>query len=64
MQGIIIENKSNIYNVRVDGENTIYSCYARGKFKKDSIVPVVGDRVKIDITSEEEKEADFARDLW
>ena len=57
MQGIIIENKSNIYQVRVDGENTIYSCYARGKFKKNEISPVVGDKVKITVTNEQEKEA-------
>ncbi len=57
MQGIIIENKSNIYQVRVDGENTIYSCYARGKFKKEEINPVVGDKVQITITDEIKKEA-------
>ena len=52
MQGIIIENRTNMYQVRVDGTNTIYSCYARGKFKKNSILPVVGDRVEIVVTSE------------
>ena len=57
MQGIIVENKSNIYHVRVDGENTIYSCYARGKFKKDEINPVVGDKVQFTVTDETKKEA-------
>ena len=57
MQGTIIENKSNMYHVRVDGESTIYSCYARGKFKKEDISPVVGDRVEISDINEKEKEA-------
>ena len=57
MQGIIVENKSNIYHVRVDGGNTIYSCYARGKFKKTNISPVVGDKVEFTITDEKEKDA-------
>ena len=57
MQGIIVENKSNIYHVRVDGENTIYSCYARGKFKKEEINPVVGDKVQFTVTDETKKEA-------
>ncbi len=57
MQGIIVENKSNIYQVRVDGGNTIYSCYARGKLKKEEISPVVGDKVKITITDEKNKKA-------
>ena len=57
MKGIIIENKSNIYQVRIDGKNTIYSCYARGKFKKEDISPVVGDKVEITDINEKEKEA-------
>lgn len=57
MQGLIIENKSNIYQVRVDGGNTIYSCYARGKFKKTDISPVVGDVVDFTVTDEEKQEA-------
>ena len=57
MQGLIIENKSNIYQVRVDGGNTIYSCYARGKLKKTDISPVVGDVVDFTVTDEENQEA-------
>lgn len=57
MQGIIIENKSNMYHVKIDGTNEVYSCYARGKFKKAEISPVVGDRVKISDIDEKEKEA-------
>lgn len=57
MQGIIIENKSNMYHVKIDGTNEVYSCYARGKFKKEKISPVVGDRVKISDIDDKEKEA-------
>ena len=55
MQGLIIENISNLYQVKTD--NGIYETTARGKFKKDEITPVVGDNVEITITDEKEKKA-------
>ena len=55
MQGLIVENISNLYNVEVDGK--IYETTARGKFKKDEISPVVGDIVEIEVTDEESKKA-------
>ena len=45
MQGIIIENISNLY--RIKAENKIYEATARGKFKQNEITPVVGDNVEI-----------------
>ena len=56
MQGIIIENISNLYKVEND-KKQIYEAYARGKFKKEEITPVVGDFVQIDVTDEENKKA-------
>ena len=47
MQGRIIKIISNLYTVDVEG--TKYECRARGIFRKDDIVPMVGDRVEIDI---------------
>lgn len=55
MQGLIIENISNLYKVKV--ENKIYEANARGKLKKEEITPVVGDNVKIEILDEENKKA-------
>lgn len=55
MQGLIIENISNLYKVK-SGEK-IYTTTARGKFKKEDITPVVGDLVKIAEINEEKKEA-------
>lgn len=55
MQGLIIENISNLYKVQV--ENNIYDTTPRGKFKKDEITPVVGDNVEINILDEENKKA-------
>ena len=55
MQGLIIENISNLYKVK-SGEN-IYTTTARGKFKKDDITPVVGDLVEITEVNEEKMEA-------
>ena len=46
MQGIILENIANLYKIEADGK--IYEATARGKFKKDEISPVVGDRVDIE----------------
>ena len=46
MQGIIIKNISNDYVVKT--EEKLYTCKARGKFKKDKIIPLVGDNVIFD----------------
>lgn len=62
MQGLIVENIANLYKVEKK-ENTksnqkeIYEAYARGKFKKEEITPVVGDFVDFEITDEENKKA-------
>ena len=50
-EGIIIKNISNLYKVEV--KDKVYACEARGKFKKDGIIPVVGDRVSITLLNEE-----------
>lgn len=55
MQGLIIENISNLYKIKV--ENKIYEANARGKFKKEEITPVVGDKVEILNLDEENKKA-------
>lgn len=55
MQGIIVENISNLYQVKTN--NGIYETTARGKLKKDDIIPVVGDNVQILITDELNKKA-------
>ena len=47
MQGLIIENISNLYKIKID--NKIYEANARGKLKKEEITPVVGDKVEIQI---------------
>lgn len=55
MQGLIIENISNLYKIKV--ANQIYEATARGKFKKEEIIPVVGDIVKLEIIDNENKKA-------
>ena len=55
MQGIIIENISNLY--KIESGKKVYEATARGKFKKDEITPVVGDYVEIQITDEEKNKA-------
>ena len=51
LEGIIVNNISNMYQVEVD--NKIIDCNARGKLKKEDITPVVGDIVEIEIVEEE-----------
>ena len=55
MQGIIIGNISNTYNVETAEKK--YVAYARGKFKNQDIKPLVGDKVEIEVTDEEKNEA-------
>ena len=55
MQGKIIGNISNTYKIKT--ENKVYESFARGKFKKDEITPLVGDNVEITITDEEKNMA-------
>lgn len=52
-KGIIISNISNLYKVEIN--NKIYECNARGKFKNNEISPVAGDLVEIEIIDEEKK---------
>lgn len=55
MQGLIIENKANLYKVKVN--KTEYIATARGKFKNESISPVVGDIVEISVLEEQKNTA-------
>lgn len=55
MQGLIVENISNLYKVK--SQNKTYEATARGKFKKNNIIPVVGDIVEIRIMDETNKKA-------
>lgn len=57
MQGIIIENKSNLYRVasiEKENEGQIYESKVRGKFKQEDISPLVGDYVEIKVLPKEE----------
>jgi len=46
MTGIIVKNISNDYTVNCNG--TYYTCKPRGKFRLNSLIPLVGDTVTID----------------
>lgn len=50
MTGIIIKGIGGFYYVKCDDDNQVYSCRARGKFRKDGQTPTVGDRVEIEVT--------------
>lgn len=55
INGTIMKGIGGFYYVKCENK-TIYSCRARGKFRKDGLVPVVGDTVKIDVTDTEKQE--------
>ncbi|MFV0424795.1 MAG: ribosome small subunit-dependent GTPase A [Bacilli bacterium] len=52
-EGIIFKLTGGNYYVK-DEEDKIFKCRARGKFRNNDISPLVGDRVKFEITEEEE----------
>ena len=49
-EGIIIKGIGGFYYVKTD-EETI-ECHARGKFRKNDLSPIVGDRVKIELNKD------------
>ena len=55
MEGLIIENKANLYKIKINNEE--YIATARGKLKNDSLTPVVGDIVKFTILDENKQTA-------
>lgn len=55
MQGRIVSNISSIY--WIEHQKVLYEAVARGKFKIEDIVPVVGDMVEFEKISKEKNEA-------
>ena len=55
MLGLIIENISNLYKIKINNE--IYEAMARGKLKNNEIIPVVGDIVEGEILNKEDRKA-------
>ncbi len=54
LEGKIIKGIGGFYYVKTDDK--IFSCRARGKFRNNSLTPMVGDIVNIDVTDEEKLE--------
>ncbi|WP_026893905.1 ribosome small subunit-dependent GTPase A [Clostridiisalibacter paucivorans] len=53
LEGIIVKGIGGFYYVKVN--NDVYECRARGLFRKKSVKPLVGDKVKIEVTDEDKK---------
>lgn len=47
MQGTIIKGIAGFYYVKVEDE--VYECKARGKFRKEGLMPLIGDAVSIEV---------------
>jgi ribosome biogenesis GTPase len=58
VRGTIVKAISGFYYVRIRGrspcEDRVYSCRARGVFKKEGVSPLVGDEVNIDVLDDED----------
>lgn len=61
IKGKIIKGVAGVYTVNT--EDNVYSCKAKGVFRKEGIKPVIGDNVLIDVISEDELEGSIARIL-
>lgn len=53
INGIITKGIGGFYYIKAD--DRVYECKARGKFRKEKKIPVVGDRVKISIDTSTQK---------
>lgn len=51
MTGTIIKGIGGFYYVKAD-DGVVYECKARGKFRKDKITPMIGDKVKIEVENQ------------
>lgn len=60
MKGRIMKGIAGFYYVDT-GESGVYECKAKGIFRKDKRKPLVGDRVEIEILSEEDKEGNLTQ---
>ena len=52
-KGLIISNISNMYEVEDIENSKIIKCIPRGKFKKDDITPVVGDKIEFEYQTDD-----------
>jgi len=58
-KGVIIKGIGGFYYVKSEGK--VYECKARGKFRKDNISPLVGD--KVIISTEEDKDTGIIEEI-
>ena len=62
MTGKIVKGIAGFYYVKV-AESVIYVCKAKGLFRKEGIKPLPGDDVEIEVTHEQDMEANIIRIL-
>ena len=55
MQGIIIENISNLYKIK--SGKKVYDATAKGKLKQEELAPLVGDNVEFELLQNENSKA-------
>lgn len=58
LKGKIIKGVAGTYDVRAE-DDRLYSCKAKGAFRKEGVKPVIGDDVVIDVISAENSEGNI-----
>lgn len=56
IDGVILKGIGGFYYVKTD--SGVYECKAKGKFRKDKIAPLAGDKVSVTIRNDEENTID------
>lgn len=62
LNGKIIKGIAGVFSVKAS-DGLIYSCKAKGIFRKDKVKPVIGDNVVIDVISENDLEGNITEIL-
>lgn len=50
MTGVILENNTGLFRVKIDSTEQIVVCQPSGKIRKNKIVLVAGDKVKVEMS--------------
>ena len=61
MQGRILKGIGGFYYVHAQEDERIYSCRARGIFRKEGLRPLPGDMVSFEVTHEADREGSLTR---
>lgn len=50
MVGLVLENNSGLFRVKIDGTDTVITCQPSGKIRQNKINIVAGDKVRVELS--------------